>query len=312
MKYLKNINLNIKKYKLYEYSYNFYNELEIDGNDVDEYFEDNYEVDLSIYGVDFLRNFIVTNRLDDDMEYDYIQNEEVEYFSDLRDYIERYESNFIDAVTEKIKDDYEDDYEEDMDFLDMLDLLDNSDFAELINDDDPEEFLKYKWNEYYNGSGMEYLENIYGSDIPKDVIENYIDKDEAKQAIINDEEYEYKKEFFVDNALSEDEWLKKVVDYDNNNALKLFDEFDLTADYFNTYEFQYLVLKLKIYDETMYDIDEMNKEELKEFEKDYKEELIDIVDDIDSNLEFDLNITNKFPSIYRKMKIKRQTKKFKI
>ena len=314
MKYLKNINTKqLKKYELFESI--SADDLNLNYDDVDEFFDDDYEVhDITEFGPDFLRQFIDIDNLDETLKRDYIAYEEVENFSDCREYIENYESDFTETVKEKIKDDHEDDYEEDMDFSDMLDLLDDSDFSEMILNDDDDKFLEEKWEEYY-GSGMDYLESIYGSEIPMEALSNFIDEDAAKQDIKDNESEDFKNEYFINNALGgsdQDEWLEKLVKYDEDNALKLFNDFDDLADYFNTYKFQYLVLSQKIQEEISEDIDDMNKDELKELETEYKDDLIDIIDEIDSKYELDLDITNKFPTIYRKMKIKRSTIKFKI
>ena len=315
MKYLKNINLKINKYKLFENISMLYSDLNIDENDIDEYFDKNYEVDLDIYGKDFLRNYIDEDSLDKEMKRSFLESSEVENFSDLREYIEKYESNFINEVKEKVKKDYEDDYEDDMTFDEMLDLLDDSDFAELILNDDEEAFLEEKWEEYYDGSGMEYFKNIYGNEIPMSVLQYYIDEKTAKDAIKESESMDYKKEYFIDIALTsrnQDKYLKKVVDYDNDNVLILFDYFDDDADYFYTYEYQKILLRKKLENETDINIDKLNEKELKEFEKEYEYELEDILENIENKYNLVIEITEKFPKIYRKLNIKRNAKKFNL
>lgn len=303
----------MKKYKNFikinETSYySVLDELDIDDNMLKSYFSNNYSFSewhtIDMTPLNYFMNFIDENQLDKDMYYDFkemlFQNDEDEdeikeflksfktdtykYNEKINGYYEKinelFKKNIIDELD---KDDYvsEIDFKEEIDkynnytYEDKIDKLDVYDLKNIINWDD---YAIVKWESWYDGSGIVWLEQIYGdftssnknkynynSEKEKfESIKNYIDWNKFDKALEMDFDFSYKEEWYKDQIMYDDNEINKLFNYNNRNSYLLFDMMNNNSSLGKTEKFQESYIHEYIIDMYSEKLENLNNDDKKE------------------------------------------------
>jgi hypothetical protein len=287
--------------------------LDIDESTITDYFSKNYDF-LSWHSIDMLKldyfiDYLNTDRLNSDMYSEFKEGIEQgdEDEDNVKEFLKLHESSKIkhdekmqgygeeidELFKEKIideldKNDFDDEESfneevemyNDYSYDEKIDELDINDLKNIINWDD---YILEKWHSWYNGSGLEWLEMIYGefvatkrdrysygysysntnSDQDKyDAIKDYIDWDKLDDSLEDDFDFDYKKEFFSDQIEYSDEIQEEIFNYNNKNSFLLFDKMKNNAILGKDEEFQESYIHEYIIDdfgESLEDLDEDDK-----------------------------------------------------
>ena len=316
MKYL----LNFKKYNLFESStYDIY-DLEVDENEVEEYFMNNYNVDEEEYEymgsnifnymsseseTEFMNNVIYDEKQQSIDEWD---NDDLfkryiikyskkfdklldEFFEDktLKGLIKRYKK-YQKSIT------YYDvpdlslyilnaESLDDLDLEEHLELMTQEELKEMIIDEDESDYVDWAVDERYKDMTVEDYLTEMGYENFYEQVQYYLDFKKLDYDIKNDKDYNFKLEYYLGEICCDENAQNKVLEYDSKNAIYLFDI--MNDNYYNggTYYFQ-----------QMY-IDEMKKENVEDYENEEEwknEELPDILNDLDKKFSLNSKIKKKY------------------
>ena len=234
---------------------------------------------------------------------DYIKEDMNRFNESINEYFESEILDYLDAEddAEEIEEKNEYTAEEK---LEELKDNDESTLGSIITDYDVSEFMSFVWDKQYGDNAIEYLNEIYGD--PSDYepsygsydagkrehyediantyyesIKSYIDEKDFDKLWYEQSDYEYKEEFFFEQVDFDDKLKEKLIEYDKDNILPLYNELDDLSELINTTERQEKLIELYKKDT---DIDEMNESEKKSVMSDFfiewREKEIDITEEI--------------------------------
>jgi len=261
-------------------------------------------VDEESLNRDYRSDFV--NRDDSESWSNYYEgyiNENINKFNEsIDEYFEREILDYLDAEddAEEIEEKKEYTAEEKLEEL----VGDESTLDEIINDHDVSEFMSFVWDKVYDNNVIGYLNEIYGDpdyyepsygeydsikrqryeDIANpyyESIKSYIDEKDFDELWQEQNDYDYKEEFFFDSLDWNDKLKKKLIEYDDDNILPLYNNFDDLSELIDTTERQEKLIELYKKDN---DIDEMGesekKSEMSDFFIEWREKEIDITEEI--------------------------------
>jgi len=176
---------------------------------------------------------------------------------------------------------------DELDFDEKLDLLSSEELKQLIIDNDDSEYVNWSVDERYSDVSVEdFLSDMgYHDEDLYEQLKWYIDTDELNKYYKDNENYDYKLDFYLGNIGSDEDIQNKVLEYDNKNAIYLFDIMD--KKFYNG---------RSEYFQQMY-IDEMKKENSEDYENETEwanEEMPGIMKDLYDKFGLDEDVKRKY------------------
>jgi len=233
---------------------------QFDDNFIEEHFRDNYEIDINeISNYINIWRYVDDDRFVDDYIDDYVNSAVLKDLCDYdyREYIKdklidnEEVQKYLDKISKKKELDPEIYYE------DVLKELSENQLRKIIEkQNEEEECIRYTYEERYSSmDAKEILEEIYGEkDLAENAykyVSNYVNDDEIIKDWIEEEDFDFKKEFVSNSIENERDLQKKLLDINSENAIILFEIMDDNPKYSigDEYDFQKIfmeeVMKLK-------------------------------------------------------------------
>ena len=312
MKYIKNY----KNYFINESSTYEKDDLIVDDNVVEEYFEQHYKVDEEeyIYSGVYLINFINETEFMDSVIYDEANYMDVSEYSDedlFYEYIEKSlkeKHTDEETIDEYIIDEIDEGLDKDLDINDKLEIFNLEQLQQFVVDYlDKYDFVNFAAHKKYDDmSVQEYLSEIYREENYYNALQYYINYEELDKDIINDSDYDTKLELYYDALIEDDRLQNDLYNYDNKNIIYLFDIIP-DGSFFGedpNYQLNYIV-EYKKEHTTIYDTTQEQDEEW--------EDILNIcLTLIDKKFGLSDNIIKKYPKETRKLVTKKQANKFNL
>lgn len=325
-------------------------QLDIDESTITNYFSENYDFDewhsIEMLSLDYFVDHIDTERLNNVMYSDFKESiyQDDEDEDNVKDFLKNHESTTYDygenfqgysveidelyqekIIDELDKDDYDDEesfkeeieMRKDYTYDEKIDELADEDIDYLKNIIDWDDYSLDKWYSWYNGSGLEWLEMIYGeftatkrdsysysynnSNPDEDkfnAIEGFIDWNQLDASLESGFEFEYKEEFFTGQITYNQDIQREIFEYNNRNSFLLFDEIDENSSLGKSEEFQESYIEeylINEYGEDLNDLDEYDK----------KIGMKDVLLKIDKKFGINDNIESKYKQYMSRVKGKR-------
>lgn len=229
----------LKKFKLFENDIFDLNDVIYDENEIESYFKNNWTPDEEIY------NYLGSNLFNYINDDEYLENEKSYMVNNYE--IDEYPSYFSRFIQKTYK------HEKyiDLDFIYGFEssyIYPNPDKENekqtiilkdfIVNNGDENTFMGFVWDEIYGDMTIEdYLKNLgYSSDDYYDTLKYYVDHEELDKDLIEDESFDVKQEYYLDNND-----LEKIVEYDNKNIVYLFNDYYMSDIYSITkYQMMYV------------------------------------------------------------------------
>jgi len=260
-------------------------DLEIDDNDIETYFKDKFKITEYDYENVSTESLISCVNKDDYMYNAKEDEKNITTIDDINDieiyarYIRNNLSDNIDDVNTSLIEfglDINDDYLENILELPLSELKKLIDFDEdLIEFFVDDKFKKNTLLDYITQSGNDNYEYL----------KNFIDYKKLDNLILDDKSDDYKKNFYINNQIDDDNIIRNIMEYNTTNIIILFDVFDETSIIAKEFDYQDAY------------INEIKKENHKKYFSEIqweKEELPNILYKIHNKYSLNTDIENKY------------------